>query len=115
MNPTRNDYGMMDTPRPASFIGNAPMIVIDDVGTEQSIPFIKAEEQAAEIQARYFRVIDYCYQWQITIVMTSNLSIKQLEKYLGPRNWDRLGQMAPAGFMIDLAGVSSWRQKESGR
>lgn len=115
MNPTRSEIGMMETPRPSSFIGNAPMIVIDDLGTEQSIPFIKADEQKTEIQARYFRVIDYCYQWQTTMVITSNLSIKQLQDYLGPRNWDRLGQMAPAGFMIDLTGVPSWRKKESGR
>lgn len=115
MNPTRGDSGVMDIPRPASFIGNVPMVVIDDVGTEQTIPFVKADEQGTEIQARYFRVIDYCYTWQISLVVTSNLSIEQLSKYLGQRNWDRLGQMAPAGFMIDLAGVASWRKKRSGR
>ena len=115
MNPLRTEFGTVEIPRPASFIGKAPMIVIDDIGTEQTIPFVKADEQAAEIQARYFRVIDYCYQWNTALIITSNLSLRQLQKYLGPRNWDRLGQMAPAGFMIDLTGVESWRKKESGR
>ena len=115
MNPTRGDSGMTIIPRPASFIGQAPLVVIDDVGTEQTLPFVKADEQANEIQARYFRVIDYCYTWQISIVITSNMSIRQLERYLGRRNWDRLGQMAPAGFMIDMVGVPSWRKKMSGR
>lgn len=115
--PVRNEYGTSETPRPASYIGNAPIVVIDDVGSEGVISYVKTDEetQAAEVAARYFRVIDYCYSWNISLVITSNLSIPQLAKRLGARNWDRLGQMAPVGFMIDLTGVPSWRQKESGR
>ena len=115
--PTKNDFGMSDVPRPSSIIGNAPIVVIDDVGSQQAIPYIGKDTdlQLAEIQARYFRVIDYCYQWRISLVVTSNLSLGQLEVHLGPRNWDRLSEMAPKGFMIDLTGVPSWRQKQSGR
>ena len=115
--PTRSDFGTTETPRPASYIGNAPILVIDDIGSEGIIPYVRTDDdtQAAEIAARYFRVIDYCYSWNVSLVITSNLSIPQLATRLGPRNWDRLGQMAPAGFMIDLTGVPSWRQKESGR
>jgi DNA replication protein DnaC len=115
LNPTRTDWGGFDIPLPSTFIGTAPIVVIDDVGSEQTIPFIKAEDQTTERQARYFRVIDYCYTFNIAVVITSNLSIRQLEKHLGGRAWDRLCQMAPTGFMFDLSGVPSWRQKESGR
>ena len=115
MQPGRNDYGTTEIPRPVNFIGSVPIVVIDDVGTEQTLPFIKAEEQATEIQARYFRVIDYCYSWQISLVITSNLSMSQLARILGPRSWDRLGQMAPLGFMMDLTSVPSWRLTRSGR
>lgn len=115
LTPVQSDFGTIEIPRPSSFIGNAPIVVIDDVGSEQRIPFIAAEMQQEEIQARYFRVIDYCYQWQISLVITSNLSLPALERHLGGRCWDRLCQMAPKGFMYDLTGVPSWRQKASGR
>ena len=115
LSPTKTDWGGTEVPRPADFIGNIPILVIDDVGSEQAIPFVAKDDQQAEIQARYFRVIDYCYQFNISLILTSNLSIPQLEQHLGGRSWDRLCEMAPKGFMYDLTGVPSWRQKESGR
>lgn len=94
-----------------------PIVVIDDVGSEKFIPFIGAqpENQRAETQARYFDVINHCYQKRISLVITSNLSLEQLRDHVGGRCWDRLSEMAPKGFMIDLTGVPSWRQKVSGR
>lgn len=115
LSPTKTEWGGTEVPRPAEFIGNVPIVVIDDVGSEQEIPFVAKDGQIAEIQARYFRVMDYCYQFNISLILTSNLSIPQLQAHLGGRCWDRLSQMAPKGFMFDLTGVPSWRQKESGR
>lgn len=115
LSPTRTDWGGTETPRPSEFIGTAPIVVIDDVGSEQAIPFIKAEDQLAEIQARYFRVIDYCYTFNVAVIITSNLSLAQLKDHLGGRSWDRLSEMAPAGFMFDMTGVESWRRLQSGR
>ena len=115
LSPTKTEWGGSEVPQPSTFIGGVPIIVIDDIGSEQVIPFIKPEAMVAETHARYFRVIDYCYQWRISLVITSNLSIHQLEQHLGARCWDRLCEMAPKGFMYDLTGVPSWRQKESGR
>lgn len=115
LSPTKTEWGGSEVPRPGDFIGNIPILVIDDVGSEQALPFVARDDQLAEMQARYFRVIDYCYQWKISLVITSNLSIPQLETHVGGRSWDRLSEMAPKGFMVDLTGVPSWRQKESGR
>lgn len=115
LSPTRNDWGGSDVPRPADFIGDAPILVIDDIGTEQTIPFIKAEEQETERQNRYFRVINYCYQYNISLVITGNVKITGIVDVIGGRAWDRLCEMAPRGFMMDLTGVQSWRQKSSGR
>lgn len=115
MNPTRSDWGGYDVPRPADFIGQVPIVVIDDIGTEQRLPFITGNDQAGEIQARYYRVIDYCYMHNISIVATCNTSLSQLETIVGGRAWDRLCQMAPKGFMMDLTGVPSWRRLQSGR
>jgi DNA replication protein DnaC len=94
---------------------NCPVLVIDDVGAEQTIPFISAEGQTREKQHRYFGIIDRCYQWQISIVITSNLSLEALSEVVGHRAWSRLNEMAPAGFMIDLTGVADWRRRRSGR
>lgn len=96
---------------------SAPVLVIDDVGSEGVIPFVKtdSETQAREIQARYFRVIDFCYQRQIGLVLTSNLSIGQLEAHLGRRSWSRLQEMAPVGFIVELGGVPDYRRIRSGR
>lgn len=91
------------------------MIVIDDVGAEQTLPFVGKDDQEAEKQARYFRVIDYCYGRGISVIMTSNLKPPQLAELLGGRCWDRLSEMAPRGFVIDLSGVPSWRRAQSGR
>jgi len=115
MNPTRGQSGVTEVPRPSTFIGAAPILVIDDVGTEQRIPFIAADVYEDEIHARYFRVLDYCYQFSISVVVTTNLSIPQLSERIGRRAWDRLSEMAPKGYMIDLSGVPSWRQQASGR
>lgn len=102
---------------PVGEIGAAPIIVIDEVGDEGFIPFVKqdADSQAFERQARYRSVIDYCYRNGISVVMTSNLTATQLAKHIGGRAWDRLAEMAPLGFIVDMTGVPSWRMKESGR
>jgi DNA replication protein DnaC len=99
---------------------NPPLIVIDDVGGEMSLSFIKADKQMAEIQARYFRVINFCYEYQISVIITTNLSIEglsesQFARHIGGAAFDRLIEMAPSGFMVGMAGVPSWRQKAGGR
>ena len=99
---------------------NPPLIVIDDVGGEMALSFIKGERQASEIEARYFRIINFCYEKTISVIITTNLSIEGLQdsqfaRHIGGRAFDRLSEMAPKGFMIGLDGVPSWRQKEGGR
>lgn len=104
--------------RTADLIPNTlPMIVIDDIGSEQTIPYIGTdiEKQATEKEHRYFKVIDYCYTWQISIIATTNLSIKGLEDCLGKRAYSRLSEMAPRGFMLELSQVPDYRMKRAGR
>lgn len=98
-------------------IGGAKIIVIDEIGDEGFLPFIKqdAENQAFERQARYRALIDFCYKNGVSVVITSNLSAEGLAAHIGGRAWDRLMQMAPAGFIVNMTGVPSWRLKESGR
>jgi len=94
-----------------------PILVIDDIGSEEPIYYAgsKSENQARAFQARYFKVINYCYARKISVIVTSNLSIDALAKRLGGRAWDRLCEMAPAGFMLEMGNAPSWRQKVGGR
>jgi len=112
--------GIVTPVRTSSLVGNAPIVIIDDVGGQQIIPFVAGPDQKHERHARYFRFIDYCYTDMVSVIMTTNLSIGGLElsdfaKHIGGRAFDRLAQMAPRGFMIGLDGVTSWRQKAGGR
>ena len=119
--PTRSrETGIVDTPRPSNLVGNAPIVVVDDVGGEQQMAYVGKESQQQEFHARYFRFIDHCYTVMTSVIITTNLSIAGLGEsdfapHIGGRAFDRLAQMAPKGFMVGLGDVPSWRQKEGGR
>lgn len=99
----------------AALLGTAPILVIDDVGSEGELAFISASRQVQEKQARYFRVVDYCNRKGIAVIVTSNLSFPALSAHMGGRCWSRLMEMAPTGYMLDLTGVPDYRRKTSGR
>lgn len=118
--PSTDEYGTYHTPRVSRLLGQVPLLVIDDVGGQQLLPFVAKEDQEPERQARYFRLIDYCYSRRIAVILTTNLSLKggaesDLAQHIGRRAWDRLCEMAPQGFMVGLQGVPSWRVKAGGR
>jgi DNA replication protein DnaC len=119
--PTQDpETGIIMTPRAGNLVGSAPLVVIDDVGGQQDIPYIGRERQEQEMHARWFSFINHCYTLRISVIMTTNLSLAgghecELARHLGARAWDRLCEMAPAGFMISLDGVPSWRVKSGGR
>ena len=112
--------GMITPIRVSSLVGNAPIVVIDDVGGQQIIPFVAGPDQEHDRHARYFRFIDYCYTDMVSVIITTNLSIDGLQdsdfaRHIGGRAFDRLSEMAPKGFMLGLDGVPSWRIKQGGR
>jgi DNA replication protein DnaC len=120
LSPTTGEFGISSTPRVSSLLGEAPLVVVDDVGGQQILPFVAREDQEHERHARYFRFVDYCYTVQTSVIVTTNLSLSgghesEVARHIGGRAWDRLCEMAPAGFMIGLAGVPSWRVKAGGR
>ena len=135
LGPFTDDTGMLHHPSPDYFAGDAPIIVLDDVGGQISMPYIKADRQKEEIQARYFLFVDHCLNRETTmwiddelkvvenppsLIITTNLDLggghgSEFAQHVGGRVWDRLQVMCPAGFMIGLDGVPSWRQKVGGR
>lgn len=102
--------------QPSAEIGG-PILVIDDVGAEGMIPFIKQDEksQAYERHARYFKAINYCYDKGVSVVITANLTTDQLAAHIGGRSWSRLLEMAPKRLIVDLTGVPDYRRKQGGR
>lgn len=93
-----------------------PIVVIDDVGSEQQIEYGGREDrQAIERQHRYFKVVEHCYTFGVSLVITSNLELKALAERLGGRSWSRLQEMAPPGFIVDLSGAPDFRKVRSGR
>lgn len=109
---------------PQDEIGGASIVCIDDVGAEGYLQYVKQtdEGQAYELQARYFTIINYCYQRGVSLIITSNLPLaskkegaKTLADHIGGRAWSRLLEMAPTGYLLDLTGVPDYRKKVSGR
>lgn len=98
-----------------SLVGSAPLVVVDDVGAESTLAYVAAGQQDHERQVRYFRFVDWCDGNDVPVIITTNLTLPELAEHVGRRAWDRLLRMAPAGQMVSLFGVPSWRVKEGGR
>lgn len=115
--PAETEHRTVEYAPVGSLIGAAPLVVVDDLGGEGVIPFVKAEYQEFERQARWFRFIDFCYVNDVPVIITTNLDVRTgaLAEWVGRRAWDRLQEMAPAGQMVGLWDVPSWRVKAGGR
>jgi len=104
---------------PGGLFGDADVIAIDDVGTEGTLPYIAADMQGHEIAMRYYSIVNWCYERQRGLLVSTNLTLDrdggEFGRYIGPRAWSRLQQMAPPGLMVDLTGVPDYRLKLSGR
>lgn len=85
------------------------IVVIDDVGTEQTLEYVAAGAQEIEMQNRYFRIINHAYSEGVSIIITANLALSGLILRLGGRAWSRLQQMCPPGCIVDMTGVPDYR------
>ncbi len=112
---TMSDLAPPGTATDFGRVGGIPVLIIDDVGSEGVLPYIAKESQSYEKWARYFEIVNYCNDNGISVVMTGNMRLQELEDYIGGRAWSRLMEMAPAGFMVDMTGVPDWRRQQSGR
>jgi DNA replication protein DnaC len=79
---------------------NNKIYFIDDVG---SAYFSKDDAK----HDAWFNVIDHIYNHQLTLIITTNLPPERLEKWMGPRAYDRMLSLlgGPQGF-IDLGNVN---------
>jgi hypothetical protein len=103
--------------RASDEVGDAPVIVVDDVGAEGVLRYVRQDDatQTAERHARYFKLLDYCCTAGSGVIITGNLQPDALAAHIGGRAWSRLMQMAPAGYIVDLTGTPDYRRASSGR
>lgn len=112
----RDDNGHKIDERAGAIIGEeSEVVVIDDIGREGVLPYVSKDVQTAEMQNRYYRVIDFCYRRFKngkpcpSLILTSNMRVDELKQFLGGANWTRLEEMAPEGYIHDLTGVRNYR------
>lgn len=92
-------------------IGNHSLNIIDDVGREGNLRWEKRdpELQLIEKQDRYYSVIDYALTNGLNLLLTSNMSAKELAGFLGGAAWSRLLQMCPPEFRVNMTGLPDMR------
>lgn len=92
------------------------MLIIDDLGREGSLKWEKRdpESQLEEKQNRYYTIINRCYEKKIPVVITSNLTSREMASFLGGASWSRLLQMVPEKYRINMTGIRDMRPILSG-
>ena len=91
--------------------GFGRLLVIDDVGREGTLRWEKRdpEMQLEEKRDRYYTIINHCYEKGISLVITSNMSSRELAAFLGGASWSRLLQMCPPEYRVNMTGVRDMR------
>lgn len=87
------------------------ILVIDDLGREGSLKWEKRdpEIQLQEKRDRYYSIINYCYNTGISLIITSNLTSREMATFLGGASWSRLLQMAPERYRVNMTGIRDMR------
>lgn len=76
-----------------------PLLIIDDVGKVRPRDY-------SFLQGVYFRIIDERYVDRQGIILTTNLSLKELEEHIGGASADRLREMCGKTGFITMKGQS---------
>ena len=74
------------------------LLVIDDVGS--------SEFDRSRIRALYLNILGYRYNNNLPVIITTNLTKKELSEYIGERAFDRLQARS---FFVDLTSARSRR------
>ena len=92
-------------------------VVIDDVGREGVLRYVKAEQQREELESRYFQVINHIYTMspRPVLIITTNKNRAEFASFFNDAARSRLFELIPAGNMISLGGFPDYRRVKSGR
>ena len=80
------------------------LLIIDDVGKVRP-------RDLSFLQGVYYRIIDDRYIEEKSVILTTNLSLEELEQHIGGACSDRLREMCGKDRIIVMAGQSYRRQK----
>lgn len=94
-----------------TFQNMGKVVVIDDLGREGTLKWEKRDldMQLQEKQDRYYSLINYCYENGISLIITSNLTSREMATFLGGASWSRLLQMVPKKYRINMTGIRDMR------
>lgn len=96
-------------------------LVIDDLGREGYLDYVKADQQADEKQSRYFHLVNHLYEvrkngrFPVSLFITTNLTASETEDLLGVATWSRLLELCPRGNIVELNGLDDYRRVKGGR
>jgi len=125
-----NDKGLVLTAREVmemtrekfSVRSGITVLVLDDVGREGLLQFVKNDEgmQLNEMQSRYYTVVNYVYEQikrgrELYLIITSNIEYSKLPTLFNKATWSRLQELAPIGCALEFRGVPDYRKVGSGR
>jgi DNA replication protein DnaC len=82
-----------------SQLARFPLLIIDDIGKVRP-------KDSSFLQGVHFRIIDERYIHKQQIILTTNLSYKDLENHLGGASSDRLREMCGTDGFIKMTGKS---------
>lgn len=94
-----------------TFQNMGKVVVIDDLGREGTLKWEKRDldMQLQEKQDRYYSLINYCYYNDVSLIITSNLTSREMATFLGGASWSRLLQMVPKRYRINMTGIRDMR------
>lgn len=105
-------------------------IVIDDLGREGYIDYVKADQQKTEKRRRYFELINYLYENRrkpligyagrvereaVAVFITTNLSTEEIADLIGDAAYSRLLHLCPRGNIYEINGLDDYRRVATGR
>lgn len=105
-------------------------IIIDDLGREGYIDYVKADQQANEKRRRYFELINYMYEHRrkarlgyagrvereaTALFITTNLSTVEIKELMGDAAYSRLLHLCPIGNIYEINGLDDYRRVATGR
>lgn len=113
MHESRTVMGWFDDPNFSldTYMANLWLLVIDDVGREGTLRWEgrRLEQQANEKHERYYSLVNYCYQNNKSLLLTTNLTNRELGHLIGLETWDRILHLSPKSYRVDMTGLPTIR------
>lgn len=102
-----------EEPARERFVAMPNAIFVDDIGREadRALAYIGAQRKESQVAILFAELINWAWEKHVPLVMSANMSVSDLQSFLGGASWDRLIEMTNnAGFIV-LDGFPSYRVK----